>query len=100
MVRKYTVEDGERYDAADQDKRQSTQRPSEPCSDAVAPPTNFSIRFACHVRHDPILQHYRLLSVTAAVTRWSGERTSENPVKGKFGKRHIPGPNGLGPPER
>jgi hypothetical protein len=51
----------------------------------VAYPIDSSTLFPCPICHNPTLQHYRLPSVT----RWSGERTSENSVMRKFNFRRI-----------
>src|SRR5215213_3314815 len=61
-----------------------THRPCQPRSRTSAHPTDSSPPFACSFRHNSTLQHRRLSSVTATVTKPSGERTSENAQKAKF----------------
>src|SRR5215208_8033247 len=65
-------------------QRQRTHRPREPRSRVAAHPTASSTLFPCPFCHNTTLQHDRLPSVTATVTKPSGERTSENPQKAKF----------------
>src|SRR5919107_1398727 len=55
-----------------------THRPCQPRSRTSAHPTDSSPLFACSFRHNATLQHRRLSSVTATVTKPSGKRTSEN----------------------
>jgi hypothetical protein len=50
----------------------------------VAHTTAFSALLPCPLCHNITLQQYRLLSVTKP----SGKRSSENPVKTKFGE-HV-----------
>src|ERR671912_896041 len=60
---------------------QSPRRPCEQGCDTAAHPISSSTLFPCPFRHNPTLQHYRLLSVTANVTG----RTSVQSVFGSWG---------------
>src|SRR5215218_3343966 len=62
-----------------------THRPSQPRGGAALHPTNFSTLFPCPFCHNTTLQQDRLPSVT----RWSGERTSENAQKAKFAESQF-----------
>src|SRR5215204_6328573 len=45
------------------------QRPGHPCGGTGSHPAYPSILFRCSFRHNPTLQEYRLLDVTAPVTK-------------------------------
>src|SRR5919202_2443321 len=56
-------------------------RPGQPSSSTVAHPpySSSTLLFPCPFRHNPILQHYRLPSVTKCVTRDNVQPTSPTP---------------------
>src|SRR5215208_6497221 len=62
------VRDQEKEAQRRQHHGECPQRPSEPCGDAGAHPTQSSHPFLCPFCHNTTLQHYRLPSVTATVT--------------------------------